>query len=123
MRPSPTGSPSSPSLPPRWARLRRTEPNDRRVPIILANYPNRDGRIANGVGLDTPAGTVEALRAMKAARYETGDLPADGDALVSALKAGPTNALKPDRTGGVLLPMDDYLSFFSRASIRPSRTR
>ena len=96
----------------RWARLRRTEPNDRRVAIILANYPNRDGRIANGVGLDTPAGTVEALRAMKAAGYETGDLPADGDALVSALKAGPTNALKPDRTGGVLLPMDDYLSFF-----------
>ncbi|MDP3527300.1 MAG: cobaltochelatase subunit CobN, partial [Hoeflea sp.] len=102
----------------RWARLRRTEPKDRRVAIVLANYPNRDGRIANGVGLDTPAGTVEVLRAMQAAGYETGALPADGDALVSALKAGPTNALKPDRTGGVLLPLGDYRSFF--ASLDPS---
>jgi cobaltochelatase CobN len=48
----------------RWARLRRTAPAERRVAIVLANYPNRDGRIANGVGLDTPAGTVEVLRAM-----------------------------------------------------------
>jgi cobaltochelatase CobN len=39
------------------------------VAIVLANYPNRDGRIANGVGLDTPAGTVEVLRAMEAAGY------------------------------------------------------
>ena len=26
--------------------------------LVLANYPNRDGRIGNGVGLDTPAGTT-----------------------------------------------------------------
>jgi cobaltochelatase CobN len=48
--------------------LRRTLPRDRRVAIVLANYPNRDGRIANGVGLDTPAGTVEVLRAMAEGR-------------------------------------------------------
>ena len=102
----------------RWARLRRTEPKNRRVAIILANYPNRDGRIANGVGLDTPAGTVEVLKAMQAAGYETGALPADGDALVGALKAGPTNALKPDRTGGVLLPLGEYRRFFE--SLDPS---
>ena len=102
----------------RWARLRRAEPKDRRVAIVLANYPNRDGRIANGVGLDTPAGTVEVLRAMQAAGYETGEFPADGDALVTALKAGPTNALHQDRTGGVLLPLGDYRSFFE--SLDPS---
>ena len=28
---------------------------------MLANYPNKDGRLANGVGLDTPAATVHAL--------------------------------------------------------------
>ena len=101
----------------RWARLRRTAPENRRMAIILANYPNRDGRIANGVGLDTPAGTVEVLRAMQAAGYQTGEIPADGDALVTALKAGPTNALKPDRSGGVLLPLGDYLSFFERLDL------
>ena len=40
-----------------WVRLRKKEAGKRNVAIILANYPNRDGRIANGVGLDTPAGT------------------------------------------------------------------
>ncbi|MEQ8306735.1 MAG: cobaltochelatase subunit CobN [Hoeflea sp.] len=97
----------------RWARLRRTASEQRRVAIVLANYPNRDGRIANGVGLDTPAGTVEVLRAMAASGYLMGDLPADGDELVTALKAGPTNALKPDRSGGVELPIDCYRSFFN----------
>ncbi len=32
--------------------------------MVLANYPNRDGRIGNGVGLDTPAGTLNVLRAL-----------------------------------------------------------
>ena len=37
-----------------WVRLRDTPAEERRVGLVLANYPNRDGRIANGVGLDTP---------------------------------------------------------------------
>ena len=36
----------------------------RRVAIVMANYPNRDGRLANGVGLDTPAGVVRTLQAL-----------------------------------------------------------
>ncbi|HEY1432084.1 MAG TPA: cobaltochelatase subunit CobN, partial [Stellaceae bacterium] len=36
-----------------WARLRARPAAQRRVAIVLANYPNRDGRIGNGVGLDT----------------------------------------------------------------------
>ncbi|HKY83167.1 MAG TPA: cobaltochelatase subunit CobN, partial [Sphingobium sp.] len=38
-----------------WALLRRTRPAERRIALVLANYPNKDGRIGNGVGLDTPA--------------------------------------------------------------------
>ncbi|HEX9905260.1 MAG TPA: cobaltochelatase subunit CobN, partial [Propylenella sp.] len=33
----------------RWARLRATPNAKKRVAIVLSNYPNRDGRIANGV--------------------------------------------------------------------------
>lgn len=96
----------------RWARLRRAEAPERRVAMVLANYPNRDGRIANGVGLDTPAGAVEVLRALDKAGYRTGDLPVDGDALVTALKAGPTNALGGVRRGGEIYPLEDYQAFF-----------
>src|SRR5205814_1951200 len=38
-----------------WIGLRRSLPANRRLAIVLANYPNKDGRIANGVGYDTPA--------------------------------------------------------------------
>ncbi|RKF05689.1 cobaltochelatase subunit CobN [Oceaniradius stylonematis] len=95
-----------------WARLRRTQPAERRVALVLANYPNRDGRLANGVGLDTPAGTVEVLRAMKGAGYDVGDFPADGDALIDHLKAGPTNAATEGREVGDTISLSEYKTFF-----------
>ncbi len=52
-----------------WARLRRTAPQTAAIALVMANYPNRDGRLGNGVGLDTPAGTIEVLKAMRAAGY------------------------------------------------------
>ena len=94
-----------------WARLRRTPASGRRVAMVLANYPNRDGRLANGVGLDAPAGTVEALRAMGRAGYDVGEPPADGDALIAHLKAGPTNAAADGRAVRETLCLNHYKAF------------
>ncbi len=80
-----------------WARLHNSEAKDRRVAIVLANYPNRDGRLGNGVGLDTPAATMKVLQAMAGAGYPVDDLPCDGEALVAFLQAGPTNAASDGR--------------------------
>ena len=91
-----------------WARLRRAKAQDRRVALILANYPNKDGRIANGVGLDTPASAVTVLQALQAAGYTVEDLPGDAKALIERLLAGPTNAAVRD--GGATLSLADYLS-------------
>ncbi|NML73714.1 cobaltochelatase subunit CobN [Rhizobium sp. S-51] len=95
-----------------WARLRSTPASDRRVALVMANYPNRDGRLGNGVGLDTPAGTVEVLRAMAGEGYALGTLPADGDALMTHLMAGPTNAAADGREIRETLSASDYISFF-----------
>ncbi|MDA0663912.1 MAG: cobaltochelatase subunit CobN, partial [Proteobacteria bacterium] len=95
-----------------WAALRNTAPGERRIALILANYPNRDGRIGNGVGLDTPAGTLTVLRAMAAAGYRVTDIPADGDALVARLIAGPTNAGWRGREIRETLSLADYHLFF-----------
>ncbi|MEX2615316.1 MAG: cobaltochelatase subunit CobN [Alphaproteobacteria bacterium] len=95
-----------------WAMLRNTKPGDRRVALILANYPNRDGRIGNGVGLDTPAGTVTVLRAMGSAGYRVTDIPEDGDALVARLTEGPTNAGWRGRRIEETLSLADYHLFF-----------
>jgi cobaltochelatase CobN len=75
-----------------WARLRQMPVEGRRVALVMANYPNRDGRLGNGVGLDTPAGTIEVMRTMKKAGYPVADIPDDGDALIRHLMQGPTNS-------------------------------
>ncbi len=95
-----------------WATLRATEPADRHVALIMANYPNRDGRLGNGVGLDTPAGTIEVMRAMRDAGYDVTDLPADGDMLMQALMAGPTNAANDGRVVRERLSVSNYIEFF-----------
>jgi cobaltochelatase CobN len=74
-----------------WVKLRETLVCDRKVALILANYPTRDGRLANGVGLDTPQSCVEILHALKAAGYQVGDIPADSGELIKLLTAGITN--------------------------------
>ncbi|WP_421858313.1 cobaltochelatase subunit CobN [Oricola sp.] len=98
----------------RWARLRRKPAAEKRVALVLANYPNRDGRLANGVGLDTPAGTVEVLRALRAEGIETGELPPDGDALIEHLKRGPTNAADDAREIRERISLSDYRVFFAQ---------
>ena len=96
-----------------WARLRRAAPPERRIALVMANYPNRDGRLGNGVGLDTPAGTMEVLRAMAAEGYAVAGLPADGDALIAHLMAGPTNAASDGREIRETLSLNHYKAFFA----------
>ncbi|WP_416221416.1 cobaltochelatase subunit CobN [Rhodoferax sp.] len=100
----------------RWCVLRDKPNANKRVALILANYPNDDARLANGVGLDTPASTVALLRAMQDGGYATGDLPEGGDALIAALVAGVTNNLDANdhRPAGQSLTMADYLQDFNR---------
>jgi cobaltochelatase CobN len=95
-----------------WARLRNAKPQERRVALVMANYPNRDGRLGNGVGLDTPAGTIEVLSAMKAAGYPVADIPNDGDALIRHLMEGPTNSGHDGKVVRETLSLSRYRAFF-----------
>ena len=98
-----------------WATLRRTPVQQRRTAIVLANYPNRDGRLANGVGLDTPESLIGILAAMRAAGYETGEAPCDAATMMQLLQDGPTNALadRAMREGGACWPLKDYEAAFA----------
>ncbi|MFZ3580581.1 cobaltochelatase subunit CobN [Loktanella sp. DJP18] len=96
-----------------WCRLRRTAPAERKVALILANYPNKDGRLANGVGLDTPAATVHVLNLLTQAGYATTP-PACARTLMDTMMAGPTNWLtdRADTAGGEVLPLAVYRQHF-----------
>src|SRR5215472_6783387 len=93
-----------------WSRLREKPPAKRRIGLILANYPNRDGRIGNGVGLDTPASAIAILQALAQAGYRVADAPENPDALVARLLDGPTNA-NPDAPAEETLAFPEYLAF------------
>ncbi|TVS06186.1 MAG: cobaltochelatase subunit CobN [Cyanobium sp. PLM2.Bin73] len=92
-----------------WIELARTPAARRRIALVLANYPTRNSRLANGVGLDTPASAAAMLRWLNEAGYGLGPeggegvtggtggtgvsttLPGDGEALIAALLAGRSN--------------------------------
>ncbi|HVH79258.1 MAG TPA: cobaltochelatase subunit CobN, partial [Stellaceae bacterium] len=95
-----------------WARLRAKAHDERRVAIVLANYPNKDGRIGNGVGLDTPASAVAILKALAAAGYRVEDMPEDGAAMMARLLAGPSNA-RPYAPAEQTYSFADYSAFFA----------
>ena len=96
-----------------WIALRETPTAARKVAIILANYPNRDGRIGNGVGYDTPASTVNLLTALRKEGYRADGAPEDGRALMAALLDGPTNAPDSRTRSDAKLSLDRYASFFA----------
>ncbi|OEC58560.1 cobaltochelatase subunit CobN [Pseudomonas sp. ENNP23] len=100
----------------RWLLLARKANADKRVALILANYPTRDGRIGNGVGLDTPAGALNILRALEAQGYPVAGLPESGTALIHSLLGGVSNDLDnlDARPCAQSLALDDYLACFAR---------
>jgi cobaltochelatase CobN len=98
-----------------WARLRATPRAERRIGIVLANYPIRDGRLANGVGYDAPRSTVEILKALDAE-----GVPATGNALIERLQSGPTNA-HPERGEGMPFPLTRYRELFAQLPTKVQR--
>ena len=96
-----------------WARLRQSKPQERKLAVILANYPNKDSRIANGVGLDSPASVISLMSALRSEGYDIKDLPQDSDALMQMILSGPTNALgKATRLSESTLVVSAYKEMF-----------
>ncbi|WP_122874998.1 cobaltochelatase subunit CobN, partial [Pseudomonas viridiflava] len=99
----------------RWILLARLPNADKRVALILANYPTRDGRIGNGVGLDTPAAALNILRAMQGEGYPLAGLPDSGTELIHQLLGGVTNDLDSidQRPCQQSMALDEYLEAFN----------
>jgi cobaltochelatase CobN len=76
----------------RWSAIRRKANAEKRIALIMPNYPNKDSRLANGVGLDTPASMIEILKALKEKKYTTGAyIPADSAELIELVTHYVTN--------------------------------
>ncbi|WP_425033552.1 cobaltochelatase subunit CobN [Pelagibacterium sp.] len=127
--PEPDGIARAADLAANYARLRAQTPAQRKIGLVLANYPLKDGRLANGVGYDAPQSSVEILSALCAHGYHIGPddpepqntLPLmgrdgegwrgilrDGTAFIEHLQTGPTNARPQHGTSDAILPLKTY---------------
>lgn len=143
--PEPDGIARAVELAYNWTRLRHTPRAERKLALILANYPIRDGRLANGVGYDAPESTVRMLAALEDAGYTLADradtspssplngragrggtfvspkaYPTTAATLIDCLQSGPTNAHPQRGTSDAILPLARYASLFAQL---PEETR
>lgn len=100
----------------RYCELAEKNNKSKKLAIIMANYPTKDGRIGNGVGLDTPASTVTILQALQQAGYPVSNIPEDGTALIKALLGSVTN--NPNTLHMLpcwqSLELHEYMSYFKQ---------
>ncbi|WP_282085047.1 cobaltochelatase subunit CobN [Aquimarina algiphila] len=75
-----------------WTTLQYKKNSKKKIAIILPNYPNKDSRLANGVGLDTPESCIVLLNALKLKGYNVGEqLPKSGTELMHWITQVTTN--------------------------------
>ncbi|MDX5989879.1 MULTISPECIES: cobaltochelatase subunit CobN [Haloferax] len=68
-----------------WAKLRYLPNDEKKVAVVLHNYPPSDDGIGTAFGLDSPASTVNLLSELQNRGYTVGDVPTDGQALIDTL--------------------------------------
>jgi cobaltochelatase CobN len=92
-RPDPDGIALAADRAAGWARLAGKPAAERRVAIVLSDYPGIGGQRGHAVGLDSFASLAAILRSMAEAGYDTA--PADTAALTRALCEAPPRPLEP----------------------------
>ncbi len=103
----------------KWISLRTLNNFEKKVCIVLANYPPRNGRIANGVGLDTPNSTAEVLNWLHHEGYDLGDSDffIDGNQLIKKILSVRTNDPESSHKDTLdYLPLESYQEWWSTLS-------
>jgi cobaltochelatase CobN len=77
------------------ARVQAKPRGERRVAVLMPDYPGAPGRAGYAVGLDVPASVVALLADLAEAGYKVRDAPQTSRALLDALEAGCATARLP----------------------------
>ncbi|CAO4133806.1 cobaltochelatase subunit CobN [Methylorubrum extorquens] len=85
-----------------WVRLRRTPREQRRLAMVLSDYPARGGRAGYAVGLDTPESARAIAADLAAAGFAAGALPEAGALMASLTEGEPSFSVS----------LDDYAAWF-----------
>ncbi|MBV8837341.1 MAG: cobaltochelatase subunit CobN, partial [Alphaproteobacteria bacterium] len=75
--------------------LQRTPRSERRIAVLMPDYPGAGGRSGYAVGLDVPGSIVALLGDLGVAGYAVSDAPPTSRALLEAVEAGSADAMLP----------------------------
>ena len=103
-----------------WRELAQVPNHEKVVSLVLHNYPPREGRIANGVGLDSPRSAHVLLESLAQAGYRVDPLPRSGNHLIRRLLRGPTNmpGSAQSRDAEISWDLESYRAFWQTLPIQ-----
>ena len=78
-----------------WINLRHKSASDRKLAIILYNFPPGYGATGTAALLNVPKSLLNLLQALKAQGYDVGELPEDGEEIVKQVKEADEQPLSP----------------------------
>ena len=87
-------------------RLQRTPRQERRIALLMPDYPGAAGRTGYAVGLDVPASVLACLADLREGGYRIGAIPQHDRALLDMLDAGASDAA---------LSLPDYEQWLAQA--------
>ncbi len=70
-----------------WAHLRRKPNRDKKIALLVYDYPTGQGNLATAALLDVPATLLKILQRLKKEGYNVGELPATKEDLIQLLQA------------------------------------
>ena len=105
-----------------YLRLNNLNNFDKKISLVIANYPVKNGRIGNGVGLNTPQSVLNILYWLKDEGYDlgSGELPKNSSELISLLIKTRTNDIESQNNKPLdFLSLNEYLEFWNKLSLKP----
>ncbi len=105
-----------------YVKLQKLNNFDKRICLVISNYPVKNGRIGNGVGLNTPSSIINILNWLKEEGYDLGscNYPQESSELMSILIKTRTNDIESQNNKPLdYLPLSDYLKYWNYLELDP----
>ncbi|WP_288262518.1 cobaltochelatase subunit CobN [uncultured Prochlorococcus sp.] len=105
-----------------YVKLQKLNNFDKRICLVISNYPVKNGRIGNGVGLNTPSSIINILNWLKEEGYDLGshNYPKDSKELMSILIKTRTNDIESHNNKPLdYLPLCKYLKYWNFLELEP----
>ena len=106
-----------------YLQLQTMDNRDKKLAVVASNYPTKDSRLMNGVGLNTPESLAVIFKQLHKKNYDLGKKyqpTMSGDDIVKTMLAGVTNNYPEDKKNGVtkkirlVFSLADYKKYFSQ---------